>query len=485
MHQDAGDTSEITFQKAGARLLELAPELMARLLRTGGTYADIFYEYTVQHHYAWKQSRTQRLRKPTRSTQREVLEGAGFRATTWVDTGYSATRMLGRSSLYESADAAAASLPGGTSTTGISVTWDNLPEGKPAGPVAEASEITELLQAAVDAALSLDDGVIEAKAEYFDRTNYRLVLTSEGKTAPDARVLSGLRVAVHYRHNGHDVRALAMRGGAGSVDYLFQDHPEFTSRLAVERAIRLAGSRKPAAGSYPVLFEGGWGGVWLHEAAGHLLEADVASTRSWLEPGASVAAESVTIVDDATLPGGRGTAVYDDEGTPTQRTCIIKNGKIEQHLMDRLHASRLGKQTTGNGRRQDFRFSPLPRMSNLLLLAGQDDPEDLLASVKEGLFVKQVGRGRVHPEDNRLSLEIIEGRRIENGRLTDRLGGFWISGPVHDLLKNIQGVGTDFKIDHARGICEKGGQTVPVSIGAPTVLIANLFVSDSKVQGGK
>lgn len=478
MRQDSGDAPEITFRKAGARLLELGPELMARLLRTGGAYADIFYEYTVQHHYAWKQ--TQRRRRPSRSSRREVMEGVGFRTTTWTDTGFSTTRMLGRRALYDAADVAAAILPGGTPPTDTHSTWKDLPEGRLAEPAAESPEVNEILQAAVDAALSLGDGVTEAGAEYYDRTRYRLVLTSEGRTAPDARLLSGLRVTVHYRRDGKDVRAEALRGGAGSVDYLFQELPEQTAKAAVEQAIRLADKRKPAPGTYPVIFEGGWGGVWLHEAAGHLLEADVASTRSGLEPGATVAAEGVTIVDDATLPGGRGSAAFDDEGHPTSRTCLVNNGKVEQHLLDRWHASRMGRTSTGNGRRQDYRFSPLPRMSNLLLLGGQDNPQDLVASVRDGIYVMQVGKGRIHPGHNRLSLEVIEGRRIENGRLTETLGDFWISGLVPDLLRDIRGIGTDFRIDHARGVCEKSGQTVPVSIGAPSVLISSLTVPDSE-----
>jgi TldD protein len=238
----------------------------------------------------------------------------------------------------------------------------------------------------------------------------------------------------------------------------------------------------PIGSEMPVVLAGGWGGVWLHEVVGHLLEADVAADCS--APGAlgaeriglRVANDSINVFDDATLDAARGTARVDDEGTPTRRNTLIEEGILTSLLTDRATACRLGLPETGNGRRQDYRHEPLPRMSNLLLEAGDADPESLVNEARTGIFVKMIGNGAVVPEEDSFSFEILEGYAIESGRIGRPVRGR-LSGRPSEMLTRIRGIANDFQYDAGRGICSKNGQVVPVSVGMPTVLIDMMTVN--------
>ncbi|MDX1548539.1 MAG: TldD/PmbA family protein, partial [Rhodothermales bacterium] len=224
-----------------------------------------------------------------------------------------------------------------------------------------------------------------------------------------------------------------------------------------------------APGAGPVVLAAGWGGVWLHEAVGHLLEADVlAGSPLAGRLGTRVAIPDVTLVDDPTHPDGRATYAFDDEGVPATRTTLIDGGVLRAALTDRRHAS--STPSTGNGRRQDYRHRPFPRMSNLLLLGGTASPEDLLAGVQEGLYVTAVGHGVVRPGIG-FAVDVLDGFRIERGRLGAPVAGVRLIGSGPGMLAVLDGIGTDFRLDPARGVCEKQGQVVPVSVGMPAVRV--------------
>jgi TldD protein len=189
-----------------------------------------------------------------------------------------------------------------------------------------------------------------------------------------------------------------------------------------------------------------------------------------------VAPAGVTLYDDATVPGGRGTAPYDDEGKPAGRALLIEGGVLRGFLVDRLHAVRYGWPAAGAARRQDYRFSPLPRMTNLILEPGAVPPEDLIAGVPDGLYVRQVGHGVYDPAAGRYAFEVRDGQRIEQGRLTHPVAGVRIVGAAANALDGIAGIGNDFRVDTARGLCRKGEQVVPVSVGMPSVLIRAMTV---------
>ena len=231
----------------------------------------------------------------------------------------------------------------------------------------------------------------------------------------------------------------------------------------------------------PVVLGAGWGGVWLHEGIGHLLEADVAAAQGWLDRrGERVASPAVNLVDDPTLAVGRGALRADDEAAPAQRTTLIENGMLCGFLTDRRTADRHDLPRTGHGRRQDYRHAPLPRMTNLILQPGEVRPDDLVADVADGLFVTAVGQGHTDPASGRYAVAVRAGRRIENGRLTMPVRDVWLEGDVAAALLQIGGIANDAQLDTARGDCVKGGQHVPVSVGMPTVLLRACAVSPGR-----
>lgn len=475
------------FRKGAGRLLDLTPETVARLLRRGGEYADIFYEHTVHHRLCYRQSqRGSNYRPDAPVEERKVVEGTGLRVMAGDQTGFASCRHLSRQALYEAAEEAAEKVDGSSSPAPPAVPASDLPERQllptDTGDMIACPEKITLLQVAADAAFSVDSDVVAVEAEYYDRTRCILVCTSEGRVTADATVLMGMRVVVHLLVDGQRVTAYAVDGNTSGFGYFFKHQPEETACLAVTRARNLARGKRIEPGEMPVVIAGGWGGVWLHESVGHLLEADVASGPDGFAGriGERIAAAGVTLVDDATYPGGRGTAAFDDEGTPAQATLLVDDGVLCTTLTDRMHAALCGQPATGNGRRQDYMHVPMPRMTNLLLQPGQANPEDLIAEVKKGLFVRTVGHGRTVPDTKNFSFDVLDGNLIENGRLGATVKGVRVNGSGPETLRRITGIGRDFLLEPARGTCEKKGQVVPVSVGMPTVLIDGLTVVDGE-----
>ncbi|MGI9174706.1 MAG: TldD/PmbA family protein, partial [Rhodothermales bacterium] len=290
-----------------------------------------------------------------------------------------------------------------------------------------------------------------------------------------ASMLLGLRVEVTLEADGRRVKGHAVAGGAVPFGTFFAHPPEEVAREAVERAGVLAEAKPLGPGRLPVVLGGGWSGVWLHEAIGHAFEADNALNHQ-NQIGQAIAPPHVTLVDDATVPSGRGSFTHDDEGTPAQRTVLVENGVLRSFLTDRQHADQLGLPRTGNGRRQSFRHLPLPRMTNLLLAPGEASEADLIADVRDGLYVAMPGHGLVWPGEDRFAFDVLEGYRIEQGRLTHPVADVRLAGSTTDALRHVVAIGPDVRLETARGLCRKAEQTVPVSVGMPAVLLAGLQV---------
>lgn len=471
----------MTFSQTVTRLAEAAPGLLNSALRTGGEAADLFYERTVRYRLRLREraERTSLLEVPAIRTSRRVEEGAGFRVLGGDAQGFAPAEGGETAALWSAAGEAAQQFGSGTPRVRAV-----LPEHAPApatlpadAPDATGTEEKEaLLRATVEATFALDDRVRDVRVSYQDQVRRTLIVTSEGTAVCAASMLLGLRVEVELEAEGRVVTAHAVAGGAVPFGYFLKHPPEAVAREAVERAGVLLEAEPLGPGLWPVVLAGGWGGVWLHEAAGHAFEADGEPGRAG-QIGHAVAPTSVTLVDDATAPGGRGSFAFDDEGTPAQRTVLIENGVLRSLLTDRRHAGRLGLPRTGNGRRQSFRYPPLPRMTNLFLLPGEAGEADLIADVQDGLYVKVPGHGMVWPSEDRFAFDVLEGYRIENGRLTAPVCDVRLAGPASRALAQIVGIGCDVHLDAARGLCRKADQVVPVSVGMPAVLLKGLEVS--------
>ena len=329
-----------------------------------------------------------------------------------------------------------------------------------------------LVEAAFDAALSLDPDIETLEVRLQGQERHVLIASSDLPAALTHTTWTGIRVEAGKFRSGRPYASHAIGGGPGSLDQFLLHAPEDIARECVARLEAITESETELHGEMPVVIAGGWGGAWLHEAVGHLLEADIAPSGPYSVDhiGRRVARVGITIID-----GGPGSDV-DHEGIAAGPTTLIQDGVLTALMTDRLRAGVFGLPLTGNGFRQDYRHEPLPRMTGLFLQAGSDSPERLIGDVSSGLYVRLITHGRVHPGEDRFSFDVAEGYRIDKGRLGRAVTGVRVSGKVSDVLLNVEGIADDLAFDAARGVCVKHGQRVFVSAGMPTVLVNKLSI---------
>ncbi|TQM17811.1 microcin-processing peptidase 2 [Pseudoxanthomonas sp. 3HH-4] len=311
-----------------------------------------------------------------------------------------------------------------------------------------------------------------------------LVARSDGVLASDVRPLVRLNVQVIVEHNGRRESGYAGMGGRYGYAELFADgKPEDLAREALRQALVNLDAIDAPAGVMPVVLGSGWPGVLLHEAVGHGLEGDFNRKGTSVYAGRigqQVASKGVTIVDDGTLPGRRGSLNIDDEGTPTNCTTLIEDGVLVGYMQDTHNARLMGVAPTGNGRRESFAHLPMPRMTNTYMLAGQDDPEDMIRSVKKGLYAVNFGGGQVDITSGKYVFSATEAYLIEDGRITAPVKGATLIGNGPETMQKVKMVGHDLALDQGVGVCGKDGQSVPVGVGQPSLLIEGLTVGGTK-----
>ena len=414
-------------------LREEAPRLLSTALANGGDFADLFAEWGTISNV------TIRLHRGKRRVQHDahVLSGFGLRVVRGRDSRFRCTDQVGEPETPES--------PG---------------------------EMSALAEAAVDAALSLDPDLEGLEVRMQGRDRHVLVAPSDLQPALSHSTWTGIRVEAQNTRNGRRRAAHAIGGGPGSLDQYLLNGPEEIAKECIARLRTIADADTAVRGEMPVVIGGGWGGAWLHEAVGHLLEADMAASGPYAPEriGTQVATEGVTVIDG--LPGSS----VDHEGIASRPTTLIENGFLTALMSDRVRGRSLDMPLTGNGFRQDYRHEPLPRMTSLYMKAGSDSPGRLIEDVPSGLFVRMITHGRVHPSEDRFSFDVAEGHLIEQGRIGKAVTGLRVSGKASDVLLNVAGIADDLTFDRARGVCVKHGQRVITSVGMPTVLINKLTV---------
>ncbi len=311
-----------------------------------------------------------------------------------------------------------------------------------------------------------------------------LVARSDGVLAADVRPLVRLNVQVIVEQNGRRESGYAGMGGRYSYAELFSGgKPEELAREALRQALVNLDAIDAPAGVMPVVLGSGWPGVLLHEAVGHGLEGDFnrKGTSTYAgRIGQRVAAPGVTIVDDGTLPGRRGSLNVDDEGTPTNCTTLIEDGVLVGYMQDTLNARLMGMAPTGNGRRESFAHLPMPRMTNTYMLAGTHDPEEIIRSVKKGLYAVNFGGGQVDITSGKYVFSATEAYLIEDGKVTAPVKGATLIGNGPETMQKVKMVGHDLALDAGVGVCGKDGQSVPVGVGQPSLLIEGLTVGGTK-----
>ena len=341
------------------------------------------------------------------------------------------------------------------------------------------SERIALVERADRAARAYDPRIEKVMVSLSDETKQVRIANSAGVLVEDVQPLFSIRVSAIAAEKGLRREGSAAAAAAWDQSSSTPKPPENFAREAARMAVTLLGAVEAPAGAMPVVLGPGWPGILLHEAVGHGLEGDFnrKGTSAFSgRIGQRVAAPGVTVVDDGSIPDRRGSLNVDDEGNVPGRTVLIEDGVLRGYLQDRLNSGLMKMPATGNGRRQGYGSIPMPRMTNTFMLAGQDDPADIIRSVPRGLYASHFGGGQVDITSGKFVFSATEAYVIEDGRLGAPVFGATLIGDGPDILTKVTRIGHDLKLDEGVGVCSKAGQNVPVGVGLPTILISEITV---------
>jgi TldD protein len=449
---------------------------LGSLLRGGVDAGDLYFQYARHESWALEDG-------IVKEGSHSIERGVGVRALSGEKTGFAYSDEIGMPALLDAAGAAGAIARAGragvlAARTGVAARALYGTED----PIASLpdDEKVALLQRVDRATRALDPRVKQVMASLMAVHEVILVAGSDGALAADVRPLVRINVSVIVEDKGRREQGYAGGGGRFTLpELLAGDRPFALGREAVRLALVALEAVPAPAGEMVVVLGPGWPGILLHEAIGHGLEGDfnrkgVSAFSRRL--GEKVASELCTIVDDGTLAGRRGSLNVDDEGTPTNRTVLIESGRLAGYIQDKLNARLMGMQPTGNGRRQSFAHVPMPRMTNTYMLPGPHAPEEILASVKKGIYARNFGGGQVDITSGKFVFSASEAYLIEDGRLGAPIRDATLVGDGPSVLQKVTMVGNDLKLDDGVGTCGKEGQSVPVGVGQPTLRIDGLTV---------
>ena len=420
-----------------------------------------------------------------RNASYNAQEGFGLRAVRGKTTGYAHSSEISEKALHRAAETARLAVRDGRGELAPPPPKTNRRLYSDADPVGEVefSAKIDLLREIDAYARALDQRVVQATANLAASIQEVEILRPNGDLARDIRPMSRLNVSVIVEENGERQSGGTGAGGrTGLACLISQDHWKASVREALRIALVNLGADPAPAGVMDVALGPGWPGVLLHEAVGHGLEGDFnrkqTSAFSGLM-GKRVAAKGVTVLDDGTIPERRGSLSIDDEGTPSQRTTLIEDGILTGYMQDRQNARLMGVSPTGNGRRQSYAHCPMPRMTNTYMLAGNSDPSDIVAEIRNGIYAVNFGGGQVDITNGKFVFSCTEAYRVKNGRIGAPVRNATLIGDGPTALQKIRAIGNDMKLDPGIGNCGKNGQWVPVGVGLPTLLIGGLTVGGS------
>jgi TldD protein len=446
-------------------------------------HADLFFELSTDDAVSLEDG-------IVKSGDRHLVQGVGVRAVAGEKQGYAHADDISLESLRVAAGTARAIAAGSARGGAVAIGGAALP-ARDLYPVALAptdvpiATKVALLDAIDRYARARDPRIVQVMASVVCQQRQLMVAASDGTWVADVQPLVRLNVQVIAQGAG-GLREVGYQGAGGRRDLAELLAPAGWQPL-VDEAVRLAlvnlEARPCPAGAMDVVLGPGWPGVLLHEAVGHGLEGDF--NRKGISAfsnriGQRVAAPGVTVIDDGTLPGRRGSLNVDDEGTPTQRTVLIEDGILVGYLQDRMNARLMGVRPTGNGRRQSYAHLPMPRMTNTFMLSGPDDPEEIVRSVKSGLYAKTFGGGQVDITNGKFVFAASEAYRIVDGRLAEPVRGASLIGNGPDVLTRVRRIGNDLAMDLGVGTCGKDGQSVPVGVGLPTLRVDGITVGGTE-----
>lgn len=457
----------------GQHELELA---LGRLLSSQIDFGELYFQHRVSESWSLEDG-------AVKSGSFDADQGVGVRAVAGAGTGFAYADTISLPSLIDAAASARAIARGGSEGR-VQVGRTG---GAPARYVADnptasgsATDRVELLRT-IDAYLrSLDTRITQVSVNLSASHESILVAATDGILGGDVRPLVRLDIRVLMEEGERREQGFSGGGGRYCLDRLMDsEFWQHHAREAVRQATVNLGAEPAPAGHMTVVLGSGWPGVLLHEAVGHGLEGDF--NRKGVSAfsdriGERVATEECTVVDDGTLADRRGSLSIDDEGTPTNCTTLIENGRLVGYMQDRLNARLMGVKPTGNGRRESFAHLPMPRMTNTYMLPGQHDPGEIIASVEDGIYAVNFNGGQVDITSGKFVFAASEAYRIKNGKIGPAIKGATLIGNGPDVLTRVGMVGNDLELDSGVGVCGKEGQGVPVGVGQPTLRIDGLTV---------
>ncbi len=456
----------------GRRLLEVA-------LSQGGDDADLYFEYRAGASYSYEDERV-------KAVGRGITLGLGVRVVKGDATGYAYCEELSFDAMAEACRTAAQIAAGGKAVAPVEIrpfaipsfykidvaSIETLPEPK-----------LELLRRGDREARLFDPRITKVSCSFAEELREILMVTASGKLVRNRQPL--IRYGVSAIAEDGTKRQGGSSGGGGrfGLEYFDKHSPESHGHEAARVAIAMLDAIDAPAGSMEVVLGPADSGILLHEAIGHGLEADFnrKGTSNYAgKIGERVASDLCTVVDDGTIGHSRGSIDVDDEGNIGRRNVLIENGILKNYMHDAISARHYGIDPSGNGRRESFRSNPMPRMTNTLLLGGTSDPEEILRSVKRGVYAKRFSGGQVNISNGDFVFSLTEGYLVEDGKITAPLKGVNLIGNGPDVLTKVSMVGTDFELSDGMWTCGKEGQSVPVGVGTPTVKISAITVGGTK-----
>jgi TldD protein len=449
--------------------------VLSRALRRGGDFADVFFENRLTQTFRLQDGQI-------KEASSNVLRGAGVRVVVGQRAGYAYSDDLDEAALVRAAEAASLiARDGGEQDVTVKLTGRAAPalyDSHPDEPV-DSKRYADLLARADVAARAFDPRVAAVNAFVSDELQYVQIASSDGRVVTDRRPLITLGVQVVAREGRQRENGYVGDGARGGIEVYEVHTPEEIARESARIATTKLGAAEAPAGEMPVVIGSGGGGVLLHEAVGHGLEADFNRKGISLysgRVGERVASDLVTIYDDGDMPGERGTVAVDDEGTPGQHKVLVERGILRGYMQDRLNARLMGVASTGSGRRESYRVLPQPRMCNTFMPAGESAPEEIVRSIDRGLYAASFSGGQVEISKGDFVFMIGEGYLIEDGRITAPVRGATLIGNGPDAMTKVTMVAHDGRLANRSYTCGKGGQRVPVGVGIPTVKLASCTV---------
>ena len=448
--------------------------ILKHALSKGGEYADIFLE----------ESRSTSVVLEDNNVERAITgidRGAGVRVIWGEKTAYAFTNEVTEAGLMAVADTIREAVQGDNAGAVMDLTAARpatvMQIVRPPDEVPLREKVT-LVQTGNEVARKMDPRVRQVKCIYGDGQRRLTVATSEGRLSTDTRLQTLFLAQVVAEQDGVIQTGYEPVGGVVGFE-LFDEHPpEEIAEIAVKRAVLMLGARKAPGGPMIVVLSSDAGGTMIHEAIGHGLEADLANQGLSVyagKVGEQVASPLVTVIDDGTIPNRRGSYSFDDEAEESHKNVLVEHGVLKTYMFDKLSAIRAGRErSTGNGRRESYRFRPIVRMTNTYLDSGDTDPADIVKSVDKGLYVKKMGGGQVNTVNGDFVFEVTEGYLIENGNIAEPVRGATLVGNGPKVLREVDMIGND--LGFGIGTCGKDGQGVPVSDAQPTMRIPEITV---------